>query len=214
MQSLIKATIYIFLLIFTATAALTIVGLAYLWFWHKDEAGLPHLSWLLGILIAEVVGVIILVGKRGLLYLPEIRINRNATETDSFMKEFVAHGSSVTIVSNRLAWLIEAKEVQQTILKRAQSGALFEIITSQAVAPAVREPLSAAGVRFFVTGAAHVPEARFTLINSDRSGAERLAIAKGTHPNHEITIFDSNSGPQIIGLAKDIVRRSKTIANA
>jgi hypothetical protein len=41
MQSLTKITIYIFLLIFTATAALTIVGLAYLWFWHKDESGLP-----------------------------------------------------------------------------------------------------------------------------------------------------------------------------
>ena len=53
-----------------------------------------------------------------------------------------------------------------------------------------------------------------TLINSNRSGSERLAIAKGIYPEHEITIFDSYSGPQIIGMAKDIIRKSERIANA
>jgi len=210
MQKLLKATIYIFLAIFTATAILTVFGLAYLWFGSKWKEAPPYLAWLLSILLAEVIGVVIMVGKRGLLYLPDIRINRNTIETDSFMKDFIAHGSSVTIVSNRLAWLIEAREVQQEITKRARSGTRFEVITSQQVVAELREPLETVGVRFFVTGPNDVPEARFTLINADRSGAERLAIAKGTHPNHEITIFDSNSGPQIIGLAKDIVRKSKS----
>lgn len=210
MQNLLKTTIYIFLAIFTATAVLTIVGLGYLWFGGKWTEAPPYLAWLLSILLAEVIGVVIMVGKRGLLYLPDIQVNRSTAETDSFMKDFVAHGSSVTIVSNRLAWLIDAAEVQQEVAKRARSGTRFEVITSQPVVARLREPLEAVGVRFFVTGPNDVPEARFTLINADRSGAERLAIAKGTHPNHEITIFDSNSGPQIIGLAKDIVRKSKT----
>jgi hypothetical protein len=177
--------------------------------WKAQSLIRVSLAWLLSILLAEVIGVVIMVGKRGLLYLPDIKVNRSTAETDSFMKDFVAHGSSVTIVSNRLAWLIDATDVQQEIAKRARSGTRFEVITSQPVVAGVREPLEAVGVRFFVTGPHDVPEARFTLINADRSGAERLAIAKGTHPNHEITIFDSNSGPQIIGLAKDIVRKSK-----
>ncbi len=51
-------------------------------------------------------------------------------------------------------------------------------------------------------------------MNGDRSGAEKLAIARGVHPEHEITIFDSNSGPQIIAMAKDIIRKSRALAHA
>jgi hypothetical protein len=214
MQNLVKTTIYIFLAIFTATAVLTIVGLGYLWFGGKWKEAPPYLGWLLCILLAEVIGVVIMVGKRGLLYLPDIKVNHSRSETDSFMKDFIAHGSSVTIVSNRLAWLIDATEVQGEITRRARSGTRFEVITSQPVVTVLRESLEQVGVRFIVTGVQDIPEARFTLINADRSGAERLAIAKGTHPNHEITIFDSNSGPQIIALAKDIVRKSRKLANA
>jgi len=213
MQQVVKVTITLFLWIFGVTAALTIFGLAYLWFGQKQTGDLPYLRWLLTVLLAEVIGVVIMIGRRGLSYLPEIRINKTALETDKFMGDFISHGSSVTIVSNRLAWLRDAKEVQQKIEDRARSGTQFEIITSQPVEGALRQRLQAAGAKFYMTGADDVPEARFTLINSNRSGAERLAIAKGTHPNHEITIFDSNSGPQIIGLAKDVVRKSKAHAD-
>jgi len=39
-----------------------------------------------------------------------------------------------------------------------------------------------------------------------------LAIARGSHPDHEITIFDNNSGPQIVAMAKDIIRKSKALS--
>jgi hypothetical protein len=214
MQKLLRTTVNLFLIIFALTALLTLSGLAYLWFWHKQAGDFPYLGWLLATLLAEVIGIVIAVGKRGVLYLPDIRTNRNPGETSAFIKDFISHGSSVTIVSNRLAWLIDANEVREEITKRAQSGSRFEIITSQEVDPLLRMPLQEVGVQFFVTGPDDVPEARFTLINANRSGAERLAIAKGTHPSHEITIFDSTSGPQIIGLAKDIVRKSIARANA
>lgn len=214
MQNLLKTTVYIFLGIFALTAVLTVVGLADLWFGRKPVSEMPYLGWLLTTQVAEVISVVLMIGRRGLLYLPDIRTNSTAAETDSFMKDFIAHGSSVAIVSNRMAWLIQANEVQEEIVRRAQAGTRFDIITSQPVVAPLRERLETSGVRFFVTGLDDIPEARFTLINADRSGAERLAIAKGTHPNHEITIFDSNSGPQIIGLAKDILRKSKARANA
>ena len=76
----------------------------------------------------------------------------------------------------------------------------------------LREKLN--GASFIVTKESVSPEARFTLVNGDRSGAEKLAIARGVHPDHEITIFDNNSGPQIIAMAKDIIRKSKELSNA
>src|SRR6266481_469204 len=214
MQSLLKTTIYTFLAIFVITAIVTISGLVYLWFVNKQGNGLPYLGWLLTTLVAQVIGVIVMIGKRGVRYLPEVKINQTSDETAAFMNDFISHGSSVMIVSNRLAWLIEANSVQEQIKKRSQAGTRFEIITSQPVITVLRAKLEAVGVNFIVTGPHDIPEARFTLINSDRSGAERLAIAKGTHPHHEITIFDASSGPQIIGLAKDIVRKSKAMAKA
>ncbi len=70
------------------------------------------------------------------------------------------------------------------------------------------------GASFIVTNENTLPEARFTLVNGDRSGAEKLAIARGVHPDHVITIFDNNSGPQIIAMAKDIIRKSKKLSDA
>jgi hypothetical protein len=98
------------------------------------------------------------------------------------------------------------------MIERSQKGARFEIITAQQVDASLRKRLQPVGVHFFVLNDHTAPEARFTLINAGRSGAEKLAIARGTHPNHEITIFDNESGPQIIALAKDIVRKSKIAA--
>jgi len=214
MQRLLQRTIYVFLAIFAATAALTLAGLGSLWFRPSSTGALPYLGSLISALVIEVIGVIVVFAKRGMRYLPEVQKNRTVAETDSFMKDLIAHGSSVTIVSNRLAWLIDAREVQEEMIRRVKSGAKFEIITSRPVVSPLREELAAHGVEFIVVGLDHVPEARFTLINADRCGAERLAIAKGTHPNHEITIFDADSGPQIIGMAKDIVRKSKALVNA
>jgi hypothetical protein len=211
MPTVLHRILWIFLVIFGLTATLTISGLVYLWF-INPKADMPYLRWLLSIVIAEVVGTIILFAKQGFRYIPDVRKDKNRAETSKFMGDFISHGSSVTIVSNRLAWLIEATEVQAEMIALARKGTRFEILTAQPVETSLRNKLRQAGVRFFVVNDEGIPEARFTLINADRSGAEKLAIARGTHPNHEITIFDSSSGPQIIGLAKDIVRKSKRTA--
>lgn len=173
---------------------------------------MPYLGWLLSLVIAEVVGTIFVLARQGVRYLPEVQSYDSAAKTAQFMEEFIAHGSTVTLVSNRLAWLRDAPTVQAKMVSLAEKGTRFEIFTAQSVDPALRRKLQAAGIRFFLSEDGAVPEARFTLVNADRSGAEKLAIARGTHPNHEITTFDSSSGPQIIGLAKDIVRRARRLA--
>jgi len=88
------------------------------------------------------------------------------------------------------------------------------MITPRPVDEKVRTLLKDVVVHFIVTNEASAPEARFTLVNADRGGGARLAIARGTHPDHEITIFDSNSGPHMIAMAKDIIRKSKLLAHA
>lgn len=217
MQSTLKHAIYLFLVIFAATAFVSLGALIYLWSSSNGDAparDLPYLGWLLGSVIAEVVGVVVLFTKKGLKYLPEVEVNKEATQTLQFMKRFIDSGSSVTIVSNRIAWLRKSDPIKEAIIQMAKNGTLLEVITPTAVAEDIKAPLALAGVRFYITGEDIPPEARFTLVNGNRSGAEKLAIARGGHPEHEITIFDNNSGPQIIAMAKDIIRKSKALANA
>ncbi len=217
MQKILKHTIYIFLTIFACTAIISLGALVYLWINSDNESAvkdLPYLGWLLSIIIVQVVGVVVLIAKKGLKYLPDIVVNKTESETLQFMKKFIDSGSSVIIVSNRLAWLRKSDPIKDDIIAMAKNGTSLEVITPSKVSDDVRIQLEEAGVVFFVTKEKLPPEARFTLVNGDRSGAEKLAIARGGHPDHEIIIFDNSSGPQIIAMAKDIIRKSKQLADA
>lgn len=215
MQKILKHVIYVFLGIFGITAVMSLVAVASIWFTGQHGTptpSLPYLDWLLGSVIAEVIGVIVLYAKKGVKYLPDVEINKTEQDTLHFMQKFIKSGSSVTIVSNRVAWLKKSEPIAKDIGDMARRGTMLEIITPLPVAAEIRYPLEQAGVKFYVTQETQAPEARFTLVNGQRSGAERLAIARGSHPDHEITIFDNNSGPQIIAMAKDIVRKSKVLS--
>jgi len=130
------------------------------------------------------------------------------------MKNFINSGSSVTVVSNRIGWLRKSELIKNAITEMARNGTQLEIITPKDVDLDIKSPLEEVGVNFYVTNAKFPPEARFTLVDGHRSGAERLAIARGGHPEHEITTFDNNLEPQIIAMAKDIIRKSKELADA
>lgn len=216
MLRLVRFTLYVFVGIVTLTALLVLTGLAWLWFIEKTEthSDLPYLGWLLIALFAEVIAVILMIARKGSKYLPEVMNHKEESDTLSFMRDFIASGSTVQIVSSRLAWIRNSQELIDEVTEKAKDGALVEVITPDHVTDDIRKDLEEAGVRFFVTGENMPPEARFTLLNGNRSGAERLAIARGSHPEHEVTIFDNHSGPQIVGMAKDIIRKSKEMANA
>jgi len=216
MLKLVRFTLYVFVGIVALTALLVLSGLAWLWFAEKTatQSDLPYLGWLLGALIAEVIAVIVMIARKGSKYLPHVENHKKEADTLSFMRDFIASGSTVQIVSSRLSWIRNSQELFDEVTRKAKEGTLVEVVTPQPVTADIREVLEESGVRFFVTGEDVPPEARFTLINGNRGGAERLAIARGSHPEHEVTIFDNNSGPQIIGMAKDIIRKSKEMANA
>lgn len=219
MQTLLKTAFYVILIVFGLSAALCLLGVAYIWFFQSDNmpaklTDLPYLSYLFYSLIVEAIGVVFLVVKRGLKYLPETETNKDEAQTFRFMCNYVKRGTTVTIVSNRLSLLTQSEDFFAEVRDGARNGKRFDVITPKPVDEKARKPLEEVGVQFIVTNEASPPEARFTLVNADRAGGERLAIARGTHPDHEITIFDSNSGPHMIAMAKDIVRKSKLLANA
>jgi len=211
MQTLVKHTLYVFLCITGITALITIGGVVYGWS-EPEMAKLPYLEWLIGAVIIEVTVVTLVFAKKGMKYLPETQTNKKSEDTLRFMEDFISTGTSATVVSNRVSWLAADETLVSILQAKAEDGIRIEVITPNEVSAELRQSLE--GASFIVTGEASSPEARFTLVNGDRSGAEKLAIARGVHPDHEITIFDNNSGPQIIAMAKDIIRKSKELADA
>ncbi len=211
MQNLVKYTLYLFLIITALTAAITLAGIGYVWFF-SEKTELPHLELLIGSVIVEVVAVILMLAKKGLKYLPDTRTDKEPKDTLKFMENFISTGTSATVVSNRVSWLSGNQSLIDILQRKIESGTRIEIITPSEVSQTLKDNLN--GASFIVTGENISPEARFTLVNGDRSGAEKLAIARGVHPDHEITIFDNNSGPQIIAMAKDIIRKSRELSDA
>lgn len=210
MQNVIKHTIYALVGITILTALVALGGIVYLWEdGSKDD--LPYLEWLASITIAEIVAITLLYVKKGIRYLPDVKVNKTSEQTSHFMEDFISSGSSATIVSNRLSWLSGQQTLIDVLKEKIDEGLRIEVVTPEEVSDDIISKLD--GANFFITKDSAPPQARFTLINGDRNGAERLAIARGTHPNHEITIFDNNSGPQIIAMAKDIIAQSKERSN-
>ena len=207
MTGIIKVYLYVFLAVFVLTALLCLGGFVRLWFFSPGE-DLPYLRWLAGTLIVELVGIVFAFAKRAFRYFPTTISNKTPEETAAFMADFISKGTSVTIVSNRAGWLVSSPDLLKVIESTCGRGTQMTIILRSEFPEQLRDRLKALGVRLIVTGDQMSPEARFTLINAHRSGAERLAIARGTHPAHQITIFDNDSGPEIIGLAKDIICKS------
>jgi hypothetical protein len=213
---IVKATLWTFLVVVALNAVLALAGIAWVWIGQSGTAparDLPYLRWLVSSVVAEIVAVVVLLARRGLSYMPHVETHREEAATLRFMHGLIQKGSTITIVSNRASWLARAPDVLDTIAQKARDGILVEVIVSHIESEELRKRLSEAGVALHETNRPP-PEARFTLVNGNRTGAEILAIARGTHPDHEVTVFDSASGPQIIGMAKDIVRSLKSIRTA
>lgn len=210
MLKAIKSTLYMFIVITGLTAIVTLIAIGMIWF-SPNYTEPPYLKWMIGAVILEIFAVVSLLAKKGLKYLPETVTDKERSETLKFMEHFISIGTSATIVSNRVSWLSTNQQLIDTLMKKIELGTKIEIITPKPVSDELRKTLN--GATFIVTNEQFPPEARFTLVNADRSGAEKLAIARGVHPEHEITIFDNNSGPQIIAMAKDIIRKSRGLSD-
>lgn len=218
MQGIIIKIWIVFIWIFALTGLMTLIGVGVLWtsnIFHKPISDLPYLHFLMFALIAELLSCIFAMAKYGFKYLPQIEIKKSQEATLQFMKKFIRNASTVTIISNRISWIDDAF-ISEVKIKKNEGIKIKIIIPKQQDTdiPKITALKEILENDLLITQEKEAPEARFTLLNSGRSGAERLAIAKGVYPQHEITIFDNYSGPQIIGMAKDIIRKSEEIANA
>ncbi len=210
MQKLIKNTLLIFIWITAATGVLAIIGIIVLWCSGKTD--LPYLKTLLSSVVLEIIAVVIALATKGRKYLPDVIIAKEIDETIKFMKGFFKDASSIQIVSNRVSWIFSNEDIKTNLISKAKNGIKIDIFTPKELNG--EQILQLNGINFYVTNEDNAPEARFTLINGNRGGCERLAIARGNYPDHEITVFDSYSGPQMISMAKDIIRKSKEQSNA
>jgi hypothetical protein len=216
MIHVIRLTYYVVLFVFFCTALITLIAIGKLWFVDNQPdklQGYPFLWALISSVVLEAAAIVLLFLRTGLKYLPKVEATKTKEATFRFMREYIRHGSSVTIVSNRLSLLTESEDFLNDLIREATNGKRVELITCRELDPALQKQLRAVGVTLYATAESDPPEARFTLINADRTGAERLAIARGTDPEHEITVFDSISGPQMIAMAKDIVKKSKRLSH-
>ncbi len=210
MQKIIKNALGVFIGITVITAFTAIAGIGIVWYTGKND--LPYLSLLMTSVLIEIVAVVIAFSRKGLKYLPDVVIAKEVTDTMNFMKDFFKDASSISIVSNRVSWLTGNEDIKDDLVEKLKRGIRIEIFTPNALDPMLKEQLK--GIIFYETNEETPPDARFTLINGDRGGCERLAIARGNYPEHEITTFDGYSGPQMISMAKDIVKKCKEQSNA
>lgn len=113
MQKLVRMTVIVFVVIVGATAALVLGGLAYLWFFPSQSArsDLPYLGSLVTALLIEVIAVVVTLVRKGFRYLPHVENHEDEAKTLSFMAKFIAGGSTVQLVSSRLAWMKDSPKL-------------------------------------------------------------------------------------------------------
>lgn len=89
MPRVLAATLWVFLAITASSALLAIGGVAWLWFSasaSETPKDLPYLKPLLSSVVFEVAGVIFLLARRGLRYLPQVITHKQESATLEFMQ--------------------------------------------------------------------------------------------------------------------------------
>lgn len=197
----LRAVEWIVVCVFALTALLVLAGLTRLWF-VDPTASMPYLNKLVVTLIVEAIASAFVLFRHGMRYRPTTKNCEDTSAFEKFFADFVMNASTVQILTNRLSWVSNSSRMQSLLCDLAKKNRNVQIVTNQKVDIAPK--LIDAGVRIWtMPDGSPAPEARFTLINGDRAGAERLAIAVGTFPEHTVYMFDNNSGPHIVALAKD-----------
>lgn len=209
MEKISKALWIVVVLIFFFTGMLTIIGVYYKWF-INTEAELPFLGTMFSALIIEIIGVCILILKTSVSFMPKTKVFKSKEKVNKFLSEFALSGTSVEFVSNRASWLSTDENLQNSLIEKCKRGNKVTVLTS--IKPSNVSELERNGAEFVNNICNdYIPNARFTLINSSRQGAEELAIAMGNFPNHKVYVFNGQNSPYIIAMAKDIVKLMKII---
>lgn len=133
----------------------------------------------------------------------EAKVLNGEAAINKYILEFFDRASTVEIVSHDASWIESSVDVQKEIKRLVKKSKTVDIWVGKKVNGSKFRNLGM-NVKNYNSDT-YKPNARFTIINRGRAGAEQLAISTGTNKEHEIYIFNNSDHPYMIALAKDIL---------
>lgn len=188
-------------------AIITLSGVVRLWFFvpqADQKDGLPYLGWLLSTFVGSVLAILFSASRRALRDLPDRVVHKTRKETTDYLLKFIAEGSSAIIYTNKGGWLYEDGS-KEAIDKLLLDGVSVTVIATPLHAERLKAKYAGTSLVVVERKETNEPKVRFTLLNSNRIGGERLAIADGCHPEHGITVYSSSNGINVITMAKELI---------
>lgn len=162
----------------------------------------PIKGTLWGLCITQVVGLVLRWQKGGFLPRTEKHF-RDPKKINPYLNRFISGGSDIVIFSNTFSWV--NKELQGILRAKADGGQSVTLY-----APKANKKINYLERNFGVTVINYsslkiMPRVRFTLLDRNRAGAERLAIGQGDPTNFRISEFTSGRDPQVVAMASMLV---------
>lgn len=133
----------------------------------------------------------------------EAKVLNGEAAINKYILEFFDRASTVEIVSHDASWIESSVDVQKEIKRLVKKSKTVDIWVGKKVNGSKFKNLGM-NVKNYNSDT-YKPNARFTIINRGRAGAEQLAISTGTNKEHEIYIFNNSDHLYMIALAKDIL---------
>ena len=133
----------------------------------------------------------------------ESKVFNGDAAINKYILEFFERASTVEIVSHDASWIESSENVQKEIKRLVKNSKSVDIWIGKNVNGNKFKALGMNVKNYNLD--TYKPNARFTIINRGRAGAEQLAISTGTNKEHEIYIFNNSDHPYMIALAKDIL---------
>jgi len=183
----------IFLLTFLASTVLSFLALLSIVTIEQ-----PYKGTLWSICIVQVLGLVLAWARGGRLE----KHFSNPIEVNKYLLTFIQGGSDIVIFSNTFAWLDD--KIEHILRQKSSAGHSVVLY-----APQLNEKLNrlqGTGIAVRVYKSLNlVPRVRFTLLDRNRAGSERLAVGQGDPSDFRVSQFRASHDPQVVAMASMIV---------
>ncbi len=127
---------------------------------------------------------------------PEITLCTSEADIKKFMRNFISAGSTAHIASFGLSWVRADNTMKEFLTQYVREGKHMTILAAGPTE--LTRDLDAQGITMLLYPKDVEDVPRFTIINMNRRGAERVAVAREGLPNHWIDIYSVKHHPQVI----------------
>ncbi|MFT4551392.1 MAG: hypothetical protein ACI9S8_000002 [Chlamydiales bacterium] len=137
---------------------------------------------------------------------PKVHFCKDVEQINKFLGEFLLNGSNAKVISKDASWM------NKEFLKELNNKNVdIELFTHEAIDPKIEVIMAKSGITNHVTNFP-TAKSRFTLLNSGKGVGQALAISRKLIPEHEITVYTSETGAQFLAMAEDIISLLKTVS--